>query len=149
MEEIRTRRVQQRNTGQRSSAMLGGVCGQSYVPQREQCHCPCSLSRSRSKSCAVAAINLGSVSFRGLTRIQRLCRALQFGNGLYGRGIELLLYADCKRVCLADGRDQVHRNLMEKGPFLSKSVSKFIAHDACPRASCQIKRRVRSPVRAP
>ena len=33
---------------------------------------------------------------------------------------------------------------MEKGPFLSKTVSKLIAHNTCPGVSSQFKRKIRS-----
>ena len=63
---------------------------------------------------------------------------------MYGRGIKLLLYADCQEISLADGSNHINRDLMEKGPFLSKSVSKLIAHNTSPGVSSQFKRGIMS-----
>ena len=122
----------------RSTAIIGVCLWAIVCPQREQCHCTCNLSGSRSRSCAVAAIIWGRVSFRASREPGALV-----GDGLYGRGVKLLLYADCQRSASLTASTRPPGPHGE-GPLSQKSVSKFIAHNASPGVSCQIKRRIRS-----
>ena len=105
---------------------------------------PLHLERIPKQIVVRSSHQLGQSEPPSLTRALCLGRALQFGNSLYGRGIKLLLYADRQEISLADGSNHVNRDFMEKGPFLSKSVSKLIAHNTCPGVGSQFKRRIRS-----